>query len=124
MVDLNITKLQEEIYSLICKNNNDVYFNCLPLGLDFSRDIFVSYKLENFLDGEYKNEIMLTVMFTGKKENYDLEIRAIETDKHLNKAFLTNGRIVRQNVWMTDFLDNEENTRSVVLQYYIKIYER
>lgn len=124
MVNIDINKLQEEIYALICKKNvdADVYFNSLPLGLDFSKKHYVSYKLENYGDGEYKNSVMLTVMFTGAMDNYDLEGQAIATDKDLNKEFITDGRIVRQNVWITNFNDNEEKTRNVVLQYYVNLY--
>ena len=123
MINLNISKIQEEIYNLICKKNNDVYFNSIPKEVNLSKGYYVVYKLENIGDGEYKNEIMLTITFVGAIDNYSLEEKAIETDKVLNKAMLTNGRVVRQNVWLTNYVDNEEKTRNTVLQYYINIYK-
>lgn len=123
MINLNISKIQEDIYNLICKKNNDVYFNSIPKEVNLSKGYYVAYKLENIGDGEYKNEIMLTITFVGAIDNYSLEEKAIETDKVLNKAMLTNGRVVRQNVWLTNYVDNEEKTRNTVLQYYINIYK-
>ena len=123
MINLNISKIQEEIYNLICKKNNDVYFNSIPKEVNLSKGYYVAYKLENIGDGEYKNEIMLTITFVGAIDNYSLEEKAIETDKVINKAMLTNGRIIRQNVWLTNYVDNEEKTRNKVLQYYINIYK-
>nr|DAY92815.1 MAG TPA: hypothetical protein [Caudoviricetes sp.] len=123
MINLNISKIQEEIYNLICKKNNDVYFNSIPKEVNLSKGYYVAYKLENIGDGEYKNEIMLTITFVGAIDNYSLEEKAIETDKVINKAMLTNGRIIRQNVWLTNYVDNEEKTRNTVLQYYINIYK-
>lgn len=123
MINLNISKIQEDIYNLICKKNNDVYFNSIPKEVNLSKGYYVAYKLENIGDGEYKNEIMLTITFVGAIDNYSLEEKAIETDKVLNKAMLTNGRIIRQNVWLTNYVDNEEKTRNTVLQYYINIYK-
>lgn len=123
MINLNISKIQEEIYNLICKKNNDVYFNSIPKEVNLSKEYYVAYKLESIGDGEYKNEIMLTITFVGAIDNYSLEEKAIETDKVLNKAMLTNGRVIRQNVWLTNYVDNEEKTRNTVLQYYINIYE-
>ncbi|MGM9977816.1 MAG: hypothetical protein ACI33J_03360 [Clostridium sp.] len=123
MINLNISKIQEEIYNLICKKNNDVYFNSIPRKVNFSKEYYVAYKLENIGDGEYKNEIMLTITFVGAIDNYSLEEKAIETDKVINKAMLANGRIIRQNVWLTNYVDNEEKTRNTVLQYYINIYK-
>ena len=92
MINLNISKIQEEIYNLICKKNNDVYFNSIPKEVNLSKGYYVAYKLENIGDGEYKNEIMLTITFVGAIDNYSLEEKAIETDKVINKAMLTNGR--------------------------------
>lgn len=123
MINLNINKIQEEIYNLICKKNNDVYFNSIPKEVNLSKGYYVAYKLENIGDGEYKNEIMLTITFVSAIDNYSLEEKAIETDKVINKAMLTNGRIIRQNVWLTNYVDNEEKTRNTVLQYYINIYK-
>ena len=123
MINLNISKIQEETYNLICKKNNDVYFNSIPKEVNLSKGYYVAYKLENIGDGEYKNEIMLTITFVGAIDNYSLEEKAIETDKVINKAMLTNGRIIRQNVWLTNYVDNEEKTRNTVLQYYINIYK-
>ena len=123
MINLNISKIQEEIYNLICKKNNDVYFNSIPKEVNLSKGYYVAYKLENIGDGEYKNEIMLTITFVGAIDNYSLEEKAIETDKVINKAILTNGRIIRQNVWLTNYVDNEEKTKNTVLQYYINIYK-
>lgn len=123
MINLNISKIQEEIYNLICKKNNDVYFNSIPKEVNLSKGYYVAYKLENIGDGEYKNEIMLTITFVGAIDNYILEEKAIETDKVLNKAMLADGRVIRQNVWLTNYVDNEEKTRNTVLQYYINIYK-
>lgn len=124
MIKINISKIQEEIYNLIRKKNSDnVYFNSIPRETDFSKGYYIAYKLESISDGEYKNEIMLTVTFASAIDNYALEEKALETDKVINKAMLTNGRIIRQNVWLTNYVDNEEKTRNTVLQYYINIYK-
>lgn len=108
---------------MLSKNNANVYYYKLPSGLNFSKKTYISYKLENYEDGEYKNSIMLTVFITGALNNYDLERQAIIVDKDLNKAILTNARILRQNIWLTDLIDNEEKTKSIILQYYINVYE-
>lgn len=113
-----ITVVQEEVYSLfdnLCRIESDE----LGVNFDFNNEIGVYYNMSNILDMEYKNTIPLIITLVGIKNNkIEMQELAKEIDAKLNKAILTNSRIVRQNTYFNSFIDDEEKN-NIVLSYYI-----
>lgn len=112
-----ITKeLCKEIITLI---GNNVYDNTIPLNYDLVKNIGVYYILDSIEDLEYKDHINLEVhLVTNVVNKLDLFSLEAQIHKRLNRATLTNGRIITKNIYRNAIIDDEENI-NISLEYYV-----
>lgn len=121
MVDLK--QIRKDIYNLI--NSYDVTEGVLDAKqLDFTNEeVYISYILGNASDGLYKQEFDLEIGLVTANDNIDnIQVKALEIDKILNKTLVTNARIKKKNAWYVTFEDTEEHKYYINLQYYVDVY--
>lgn len=114
-MDLNL--IQKKLFKLI-PQATDV----IDDKFDFKKNIAIELQVGDSISDEIvNNDISLQVRIVGlKKRKIDIQNKAEELDKRLNKTEIENSWIVRNNVYYSSYYD--EDKFNAVLQYTIKEY--